>query len=75
MVRKFIDDLARGQDTAGLVPAQTPCIYDQLIPTFSLFWVMTVREYLRYTADTDFARKYTGTIDKTLECFNSFVSV
>lgn len=73
MIRKFIDDLARGQDTAGLVPAQTPCIYDQLIPTFSLFWVMTVREYLRYTADTAFARKYTGTIDKTLECFNSFI--
>lgn len=73
MIRKFIDDLARGQDTEGLVPAQTPCIYDQLIPTFALFWVMTVREYLRYTADTAFARKYTGTIDKVLECFGSFI--
>ena len=73
MIRKFIDDLARGQDTAGLIPAQTPCIYDQLIPSFALFWVMTVREYLRYTGDTAFARKYTGTIDKTLECFDSFI--
>ncbi|MBQ7291961.1 MAG: hypothetical protein IJW76_09640 [Clostridia bacterium] len=73
MPKKFIEDLARGQNAEGLVPAKAPCTFDQLIPTFALFWVMTVREYLRYTADAEFAKKYTGTIDKVLECFNSFI--
>jgi len=73
MPKKFIEDLARAQSAEGLVPAKAPCTFAQLIPTFSLFWAMAVREYLRYTADVEFVKKYTGTIDKTLECFNSFI--
>jgi hypothetical protein len=73
MPKKFIEDLARCQNAEGLVPAKAPCTFDQLIPTFAMFWVMAVREYLRYTADIEFAKKYTGVIDKTLECFNSFI--
>ncbi|MBQ8404376.1 MAG: hypothetical protein IJX55_08150 [Clostridia bacterium] len=73
MPKKFIEDLGRCQNAEGLVPAKAPCTFDQLIPTFAMFWVMTVREYLRYTADVAFAKKYTGTIDKALECFNSFI--
>ncbi len=73
MPKKFIDDLASAQNAEGLVPAKAPFVSEQLIPTFALFWVMTVREYLRYTADTAFARKYTGVIDKTLECWGSFI--
>jgi len=73
MPKKFIEDLARAQNAEGLVPAKAPCTFDQLIPTFSMFWVMAVREYLRYTGDTAFAKKYTGTIDKAMECFNSFI--
>ena len=38
-----------------------------------MFWVMTVREYLRYTGDVGFAKKYTGAIDKALGCFDSFI--
>ena len=73
MPKKFIEDLGRCQNAEGLVPAKAPCTFDQLIPSFSMFWVMAVREYLRYTGDTAFAKKYTGTIDKALECFNSFI--
>ena len=73
MPKKFIEDLARCQNPEGLVPAKAPCVFDQLIPSFSLFWVMTVREYLRYTADVAFVKKYTATVDKALECFNSFI--
>lgn len=73
MPEKFIEDLARCQNPEGLVPAKAPCVFDQLIPSFALFWIMAVREYIRYTANVDFAKKYTGTIDKVLECFNSFV--
>ena len=73
MPKKFIEDLARAQTADGLVPAKAPCMFDQLIPTFSMFWVMAVREYLRYTGDAAFAKKYTGTIDKALECFDAFI--
>lgn len=73
MPKKFIEDLARGQNHEGLIPAKAPCVFDQLIPSFALFWVMTVREYLRYTADVSFAKKYLGVIDKTLSCFDSFI--
>lgn len=73
MPRKFIEDLARAQNAEGLVPAKAPCTFAQLIPSFSMFWVMAVREYLRYTGDVAFVKRYTGTIDKALECFNSFI--
>ncbi|MBQ8447700.1 MAG: hypothetical protein IJX27_02065 [Clostridia bacterium] len=73
MPKKFIEDLARAQNAEGLVPAKAPFVSEQLIPSFSMFWVMAVREYLRYTGDVAFAKKYTGAIDKAMECFNSFI--
>lgn len=71
--KKFLVDTARCQTKEGLIPAKAPCTFDQIIPSFSLFWIMALREYLRYTGDAVFVRTMIGVADKALECFNSFI--
>ncbi len=67
--RKFLTDMAQSQNCEGLLSANYPNIDLQIIPGFSLYFVMAVREYLRYTDDRDFARSMTGTCDRILEYF------
>jgi len=67
--RKIIVDMAHSQRPNGLIQASYPSRYRQIIPSFSLYYVMLHREYLRHTGDTEFVRKYTGTCDRILEAF------
>jgi len=67
--KKFLTDMAQSQNCDGLLSANYPNIDPQIIPGFSLYFVMAVRECLRYTGDIGFARKMTGTCDRILEYF------
>lgn len=72
--KKLIESLASSQLDDGLLQANFPSTMFQVIPSFSLYWVMSIREYLRATGDTAFVRKMTGTIDKVLEGWNSYLT-
>lgn len=67
--KKFLTDMAQSQNCDGLLSSNYPNIDPQIIPGFSLYFVMAVREYLRYTDDRDFVRSMTGTCDRILEYF------
>lgn len=73
MVRKCIGEFAASQQPNGLLCANYPCSYVQIIPGFSFFFVFLLKDYLDYSADTAFAAKYTGVIDKIFAFFDNQV--
>ena len=66
---KFLKDLAASQTVDGMICANYPTSVTQVIPDFTLFWVLAVRDYLRYTGDIANVSAFMGTIDKALEAF------
>lgn len=73
MIRKCISELAASQQPDGLLAAQYPADYLQVIPGFSFFWIFMLKDYLDYTGDIDFVRSYIGTMDKILVYFDEQV--
>ncbi len=72
--KKLLTDMAQSQNADGLISANYPNIDVQIIPGFSLYFVMGVREYLRHTNDIGFTRRMTGVCDRILEYFGRTVN-
>ncbi|MBQ8526073.1 MAG: hypothetical protein IJ460_05090 [Clostridia bacterium] len=73
MVRKCISEFAASQQPSGMLCANYPCSYVQIIPGFSFFFVYLLRDYLEYSKDVEFAARYTGVMDKIFACFDNQV--
>lgn len=71
MPRKSLIDLAHSQLPDGLLQANYPSTNVQVIPDFTLFWILMARDYLRYTKDADTVKSLLGTIDKALSAFEN----
>ena len=71
--KKSLTDLAHSQRPDGMLQASYPSQLVQVIPSFSLFWIFMLKDYLLYAGDRDFVRSMTGTADKILEGFRSFL--
>jgi len=69
--RKSLIDLAHSQMPDGMLQANYPSIHIQIIPDFTLFWILMVRDYLRYTGDVRTVHTLLGTVDKALEAFEN----
>ena len=73
---KCITDLARSQIFDGMLQANYPSTMTQIIPDFTLFWVIMLREYIRYAPENEETRKAAGsllgTLDKALEAFENY---
>ena len=73
---KSVTDLAHSQMADGMLQANYPSVMVQIIPDFTLFWVLMLRDYLRYTGrGEDILRRIralTGTMDKALESFEPY---
>ena len=75
---KSITDFSHSQMSDGMLQANYPSTMVQIIPDFTLFWILMVRDYLRYTGD-DAAnlhrlRALTGIIDRALEGFVPYLT-
>ncbi len=71
LIEKCIDEFSASISPEGYLCANYPCSYTQIIPGFSFFWIYILKDYLDYSANVDFAKKYTGTIDKIFEGFEN----
>ena len=71
MPLKSLTDLAHSQMPDGMIQANYPSTKVQIIPDFTLFWVLMLRDYLRYTGDTAGIRPLLGTADRALEGFEN----
>ncbi len=76
MPYKSLSDLAHSQMADGMLQANYPSTCVQIIPDFTLFWVLMLRDYLRYTGRSPEnlarIRALTGTMDKALESFEPY---
>jgi len=73
---KCITDLARSQIFDGMLQANYPSTMTQIIPDFTLFWVIMLREFIRYAPDDEATHaavnSFLGTLDKALEAFENY---
>ena len=51
----------------GLLSICAPCGTDRCIPSFSLYYALSVNEYLRFTGDADFARSVCPRIEAIID--------
>ncbi len=81
MPYKSLLDLGHSQMADGMLQANYPSTSVQIIPDFTLFWVLMLRDYLRYTGRESSGREpseiarvraLTGTMDKALESFEPY---
>lgn len=69
-VRKCIDELAASQIPEGLLCANYPATYHQIIPGFSFFWVFLLREYFDRSGDRETVLSHLSTADKIFSYFD-----
>ncbi len=72
---KSITDFAHSQMPDGLLQANYPSVKMQIIPNFTLFWVLMLRDYLRYAGisaeNLQLLRTMIGTVGRALDGFES----
>ena len=61
--------LSEDRRSDGLLSICAPCGTDLAIPTFSLYYVLAMREYIDYTGDTTLFTKYADKIEGILDEF------
>ena len=71
IVKKMISDLSQSQQPNGLLLANYPSRFYQIIPTFSIYWIMLLHMYYTYSGDAEFVKPYMGTVDKILCYFDN----
>jgi len=67
---RAIDDYAASLLPEGILQARFPCEESQVIPTFSLHWILMIDDYYWQTGDTGVIRRYRSTIDAVLDWFD-----
>lgn len=77
MPLKSLTDLAHSQMANGMLQANYPSTMVQIIPDFTLFWILMLREYVRHTgsdkAHIAAAKELAGTMDKALGAFEPYI--
>ena len=75
---KSILDLAHSQISDGMLQANYPSVTVQIIPDFTLFWILMLRDYLRYAGNAKEeitrVRSLLGTVTKALEGFETYMT-
>ncbi len=74
LVRRAIEDFAASGDPRGLTESRAPSTQPQVIPGFSLFWILMVGDHLDYVGDADFTRRYLDRIHAVLGVFDRSVA-
>lgn len=73
LAKKAIYLFDRSRDDSGLPGAVTPCITDDCIPPFALWWVMAVRDYAWWRDDMEFVRARMPGVRATLEAYRAHI--
>ncbi len=71
LMRKAIDDFYNSMTPEGLTLSRYPSEPRQIIPTYSLFWISMIHDYLWHKPDYMFASKYLVSIQHILRWFEN----
>ncbi|WP_217592216.1 alpha-L-rhamnosidase C-terminal domain-containing protein [Cohnella sp. GbtcB17] len=69
LARKAIFDFHSSQLPNGMLQSRYPSVLPQIIPGFSLYWIMMVYDHYRYYGDKQLVRSYLATMDALLDWF------
>ncbi|WP_115994408.1 alpha-L-rhamnosidase C-terminal domain-containing protein [Cohnella lupini] len=69
LARKTIHDYHGSLLPTGMLQSRYPSVNAQIIPGFSLYWIMMVQDHYRYYGDAELVRQYRPTMDAILEWF------
>lgn len=69
LAKKALQEFHEGKRPDGLVNAREPSTAPNVIPSFSLHWIMMLEEYFVQTADLAFAKSVLPTVDGILAWF------
>lgn len=70
LARKAMFDFHSSRLPNGMLQSRYPSVLPQVIPGFSLHWIMMVHDHYLYFGDLSLVRTYMPTIDGVLEWFN-----
>lgn len=73
LARRAIHDLHSSQLPNGMLQSRYPSVFPQVIPGFSLYWIMMVHDHYWHHADVHLVREYLPTIDRVLGWFDGLV--
>lgn len=70
LARKAIFDFHSSLMPDGMIQSRYPSILPQVIPGFSVYWIMMLADHYRYFGDVSLVRKYLPTVDAILGWFD-----
>lgn len=70
MARRTIDDYHRSLRYDGLTNCCWPTVSGNVIPGFSLFYIMMIHDHMMHFGDQELVRRYLPTVDAILEFFH-----
>lgn len=74
LARKAIFDFHSSLMPDGMIQSRYPSVYPQVIPGFSVYWMMMIADHYRYFGDLTLVRKYLPTVDAILYWFEQQVN-
>ncbi len=70
LAKKCMDDFRRSVKEDGMTNCSYPCYGPNIIPGFSIYYIMMLYDHMMYFGDRAFLRQHMGTVDGILEFFD-----
>ncbi len=71
LIRRAIRDFAESGVPGGLTESRAPSVWPQIIPGFSLFWILMIGEHLQHVGDASFTRQFAARMREVLAVFDA----
>ena len=71
LARQAIDDLSRAQRPDGLLNCSYPNKNANVIPGFSVYWILMLHDHMMYFGDKAFLARYLPTVTRILDFFHT----
>ena len=72
LVKNALNLMNNSRKPEGLTSSRYPTVNQQIIPTFSLWYIGMLHDYMRYGKDTDFVKNKLGGTRQILDYFEGF---
>ena len=73
LARKAIDDFARAQYSSGLINCSYPNTNRNVIPGFSIYYILMIHDHMMYFGDESLVKRYMPAVDRILNYFDRHV--
>lgn len=73
MSRRTMDDFFRSQRADGLINCCYPSYGPNVIPGFSIYYIMMIYDHMMYFGDKELVRKYLPAVDRILQFYRGFL--